>query len=167
VNKLHTFRGEASLFTWLCTICRHEIAAWLVRQRQPRMLSSWRSSAKRRGTVSASYVSATVEGPLGTSGRGSWIASVRNSHRDWPVRYNGEYEGTALGYTDAHAKLVYDVIPGQQFCFALLGGRAGIDERDNLGAQELGDGMNRAGLATLAGARRSAEASCSRSARLS
>jgi RNA polymerase sigma-70 factor (ECF subfamily) len=32
VNKLHTFRGEASLFTWLCTICRHEIAAWLARK---------------------------------------------------------------------------------------------------------------------------------------
>ena len=26
VNKLSTFRGEASLFTWLCTICRRELA---------------------------------------------------------------------------------------------------------------------------------------------
>jgi RNA polymerase sigma-70 factor (ECF subfamily) len=26
VNKLNTFRGEASLFTWLCTICRRELA---------------------------------------------------------------------------------------------------------------------------------------------
>ena len=25
LGKLHTFRGEAALFTWLCTICRHEI----------------------------------------------------------------------------------------------------------------------------------------------
>jgi RNA polymerase sigma-70 factor (ECF subfamily) len=25
ISKLHTFRGEASLLTWLCTICRHEI----------------------------------------------------------------------------------------------------------------------------------------------
>ncbi len=28
VAKLHTFRAEASLFTWLCTFCRHEIGAW-------------------------------------------------------------------------------------------------------------------------------------------
>jgi RNA polymerase sigma-70 factor (ECF subfamily) len=25
---LHTYRGEAALFTWLCTLCRREIAAW-------------------------------------------------------------------------------------------------------------------------------------------
>lgn len=31
VRKLHTFRGEAALFTWLCTICRREIGAWLER----------------------------------------------------------------------------------------------------------------------------------------
>jgi RNA polymerase sigma-70 factor, ECF subfamily len=29
VRKLHTFRGEAALFTWLCTLCRREIGAWL------------------------------------------------------------------------------------------------------------------------------------------
>ena len=28
INKLHTYRGEAALFTWLCTLCRREIAAW-------------------------------------------------------------------------------------------------------------------------------------------
>jgi RNA polymerase sigma-70 factor (ECF subfamily) len=26
IRKLATYRGEASLFTWLCTICRHEIS---------------------------------------------------------------------------------------------------------------------------------------------
>jgi RNA polymerase sigma-70 factor (ECF subfamily) len=28
LRKMHTFRGEATLFTWLCAICRHEISAW-------------------------------------------------------------------------------------------------------------------------------------------
>jgi RNA polymerase sigma-70 factor (ECF subfamily) len=27
IAKLHTYRGEAALFTWLCTFCRHEISA--------------------------------------------------------------------------------------------------------------------------------------------
>lgn len=27
VRKLSTYRGEASLYTWLCTFCRHEISA--------------------------------------------------------------------------------------------------------------------------------------------
>lgn len=28
MEKLHTYRGEAALFTWLCAICRRDIAAW-------------------------------------------------------------------------------------------------------------------------------------------
>lgn len=28
ISKMSTYRGEASLFTWLCTFCRHEISAW-------------------------------------------------------------------------------------------------------------------------------------------
>lgn len=31
VRKIHTYRGDAALFTWLCTLCRHEIAKWLER----------------------------------------------------------------------------------------------------------------------------------------
>jgi RNA polymerase sigma-70 factor (ECF subfamily) len=31
MRKLHTYRAEASLFTWLCTLCRHEIYAWVKR----------------------------------------------------------------------------------------------------------------------------------------
>lgn len=30
-RKIHTYRGDAALFTWLCTLCRHEIAKWLER----------------------------------------------------------------------------------------------------------------------------------------
>jgi RNA polymerase sigma-70 factor (ECF subfamily) len=33
IRKLATFRGEAALFTWLCTFCRHEIADWYRRAR--------------------------------------------------------------------------------------------------------------------------------------
>ena len=31
LRKLHTYRGEAALFTWMCTLCRREIAAWRAR----------------------------------------------------------------------------------------------------------------------------------------
>jgi RNA polymerase sigma-70 factor (ECF subfamily) len=41
LRKLHTFRGEAALFTWLCAICRHEISAWrLAKGRQAEFLLS-------------------------------------------------------------------------------------------------------------------------------
>lgn len=32
VRKIHTYRGDAALFTWLCTLCRHEIARSLERR---------------------------------------------------------------------------------------------------------------------------------------
>jgi len=32
VRKLHTYRAESALFTWLCAICRNEVSDWLSRQ---------------------------------------------------------------------------------------------------------------------------------------
>jgi len=32
VRKLHTYRAESALFTWLCAICRNEINDWLRKQ---------------------------------------------------------------------------------------------------------------------------------------
>ena len=40
MRSLSSWRGEASLFTWLCTICRHEVRAFWQRQgRHPEMTS--------------------------------------------------------------------------------------------------------------------------------
>ena len=32
VQKMHTYRAESAMFTWLCAICRNEISDWLRRQ---------------------------------------------------------------------------------------------------------------------------------------
>jgi RNA polymerase sigma-70 factor (ECF subfamily) len=34
IGKLHTFRGEAALLTWLCAFCRHELYDWSRRNRR-------------------------------------------------------------------------------------------------------------------------------------
>lgn len=34
ISKLHTYRGEAALFTWLCTFCRHELSAYFRRAKR-------------------------------------------------------------------------------------------------------------------------------------
>jgi len=34
LTRLRTYRGEAALFTWLCTFCRHEIAAIVEKRRR-------------------------------------------------------------------------------------------------------------------------------------
>ena len=39
VRHLGSWRGEASLFTWLCTICRREISAWEKRMSRRAMVS--------------------------------------------------------------------------------------------------------------------------------
>jgi RNA polymerase sigma-70 factor (ECF subfamily) len=31
MKRIHTYRGEAALFTWLCAVCRREITDWLDR----------------------------------------------------------------------------------------------------------------------------------------
>ena len=32
IRKLHTYRAESALFTWLCAITRNELSDWLARQ---------------------------------------------------------------------------------------------------------------------------------------
>ncbi len=32
VRKLHTYKAEAALFTWLCSICRNETSDWLAKE---------------------------------------------------------------------------------------------------------------------------------------
>ena len=32
LRKMHTYRAESAMFTWLCAICRNEINDWLTRQ---------------------------------------------------------------------------------------------------------------------------------------
>ena len=34
VQKLETYRGEAELFTWMCTFCRHEVGAIIKREKK-------------------------------------------------------------------------------------------------------------------------------------
>src|SRR5476651_677154 len=34
MTKIASYRGEAPLFSWLCTFCRHEISAWYERQQR-------------------------------------------------------------------------------------------------------------------------------------
>ena len=39
IRKLHTWRGEAALFTWLCSICRREVIAHVARSGRVAALS--------------------------------------------------------------------------------------------------------------------------------
>lgn len=53
ILKLSTFRGEAALFTWLCTFCRHEISGYFQKEnRAPQKLHLTMLKEKFRGSSS-------------------------------------------------------------------------------------------------------------------
>ena len=45
MRKLHGFRAESTLFTWLCAICRREVSAWRVARVRQSALSGQGSPA--------------------------------------------------------------------------------------------------------------------------
>src|SRR5262245_5335847 len=77
-----------------------------------------------RGAVSATAASSVVEGPLGRSKRGSWLASVRWSYIDWLIRKIYPSIDATLGFKDLQSKLAYDLTPRQQLQLTVIAGRA-------------------------------------------
>jgi RNA polymerase sigma-70 factor, ECF subfamily len=51
--KLGTYRGEAPLFTWLCSFCRREISAWFERTGRAAPVSLADDSAETRALLDA------------------------------------------------------------------------------------------------------------------
>jgi RNA polymerase sigma-70 factor (ECF subfamily) len=51
--RLHTYRGEAALLTWLCTLCRHEIANWREHEGRLREVSFFDDQPEVRATLEA------------------------------------------------------------------------------------------------------------------
>jgi RNA polymerase sigma-70 factor, ECF subfamily len=51
--KVGTYRGDAALFTWSCSFCRHEIAAWFERTAKASRVSLADDSAETRAVLDA------------------------------------------------------------------------------------------------------------------
>jgi RNA polymerase sigma-70 factor (ECF subfamily) len=51
--KIGTYRGEAALFTWLCTVCRHEIDRWFTRTGRSAHVSLSDDSSDTRAILDA------------------------------------------------------------------------------------------------------------------
>jgi hypothetical protein len=107
-----------------------------------------RESTRFGGSAGGMSTAFAGEGPIGADARGSWIVSVRNSYRPWPVKRLTRND-VAFAFADAHAKLVYDVTPTQQFSATALGGRSTLDTVDEPIVSQLGAGTNHAALFTV------------------
>ena len=88
-----------------------------------------RSAMHASGSIGGTYTALLAEGPIGGAGRGSWLVAARQSYRDWPLRKRTA-DGSVLGFTDAHARVVYDPFRGQQVSVTWLGGRTGAEGPD-------------------------------------
>jgi hypothetical protein len=107
-----------------------------------------RDSKRFSGSVGGMSAAFVGEGPLGVDARGSWIASVRNSYRSWPAKPLAQND-VGFAFADAHAKLVFDVTPTQQFSATALGGRSAGDTADEPLAGPFDAATNHAALLTI------------------
>jgi hypothetical protein len=94
--------------------------------------------------------SLVLEGPLGSSKRGSWLASVRKSYLGSVIRRIDPENTFAFGFHDAQVKLVHDLAPAHQLQFAFTVGRSRLDQDPAfVDRDEVKDGVNDIGLAVV------------------
>ena len=91
-----------------------------------------------RARVGLSGTSATVlaEGPL-PADRGSWLVSARRSYLDLLLERIDDTGSFAFGFTDAEAKVVFDVTPRHQLHVLAIAGVSRFDEEpETLGVND-------------------------------
>ena len=97
--------------------------------------------------ISGADASGVAEGPLGRSGRGSWLVSARQSYLDFLVHHLTS-EALSFGFSDAQAKLAYDITPRQHATLTLIAGRSRFDnDPERRDAGDIAVGLNRSSVA--------------------
>ncbi|MCZ7648564.1 MAG: sigma-70 family RNA polymerase sigma factor [Planctomycetota bacterium] len=90
VRKLHTYKGEAPLFTWLCTFCRHELSAYLKsRSRAPQSVGSVEDLAEVQAALDSL---AGDDSPEGAARREELRDLIRLALERLPPRYGDVLE---------------------------------------------------------------------------
>jgi RNA polymerase sigma-70 factor (ECF subfamily) len=91
ISKMRTYRGEAALFTWLCTFCRHEISAYY---RRTRKAAAQVDLVEERPEVRAALesIGATLEGPEQALDRDEVARLVQVTLDQLPPHYGNALE---------------------------------------------------------------------------
>ncbi len=115
-----------------------------------RMREGSRERVQSHLSVSALDASAVVEGPLGSTKRGSWLFSARKSYLDLIVDTLYPDQSLSFGFTDAQAKFAYDVTPTQQVQVSFTGGKSRLERQpDQLSAGNLRTADNHSAMSVL------------------
>jgi hypothetical protein len=108
-----------------------------------------RDRAGFRAAVSGTSAAGVFEGPLTPGKRGSWLVSVRKSYLDWLIRKLDPESDSAVGFSDAHVKVVYDVTNRQQLQVVAIGGRATYLGQDPGIVNDLARATSNSGFASV------------------
>ncbi|HXI01637.1 MAG TPA: RNA polymerase sigma factor [Candidatus Saccharimonadales bacterium] len=93
ISKLATYRGEASLFTWLCTFCRHEISAhYRRRDRSPRLAEIIDETPELRAALESAGASERDDNPAAAVHRGELARLVQIVLDGLPPHYGSALE---------------------------------------------------------------------------
>jgi RNA polymerase sigma-70 factor (ECF subfamily) len=91
ITKLATYRGEAALFTWLCTFCRHEVSAYCRRNRMgARRVDLVEDTPEVRAALESS--SGMFEGPARAFDRAEVRRLVQVALDQLPTHYGNALE---------------------------------------------------------------------------
>jgi len=101
-----------------------------------------REEIQGRFSASASNAGVLVEGPWGTSKRGSWLAAFRKSYLQYILNRIdfGDQAPFVFGFTDGQARLAYDLTPRHNLSLSYLDGASSVDRtrfRSELGVNSV------------------------------
>jgi hypothetical protein len=91
-----------------------------------------------RANIAATGMSFAAEGPIGKSGKLTWVAAARKSYADWLIQKLSDNPNTAvaLGFTDGQGNLSYAASASHRFTVSTLLGSSRANrerERSSLG----------------------------------
>jgi len=115
-----------------------------------RMREGSRQRPRARVSVSGTDAAVVGEGPIGSSGRGSWLTSIRKSYFDLVTSRIDSPVDFTMGFIDAQGKVVYDLNSANQLQFAVTAGKSGVFlDPDKIQQDDPQDARNQSALAVL------------------
>ena len=91
IDRLHTYRGEAALLTWLCAICRREIGHWHERNGRTREVSFSEDRTEMRAALDL-VAALEVDDPHAVLERRELSTLVQTTLDHLPGRYGDVLE---------------------------------------------------------------------------
>lgn len=87
-----------------------------------------RERTHARLSISGTDAAIVAEGPIGRSKSGSWLVSARKSYLDFLLKQITDEDDFGFSFSDAQAKLAYDVSATHRVDVTLVAGRSLLDQ---------------------------------------